>query len=49
MAAGLAILANTRPFEGLAACLPLALAVAAWLLRDARFSARSCGALRMGL
>ena len=40
MAAGLAILANSRPFEGLAASLPVAWAVCVWLLRDKRFSWR---------
>jgi hypothetical protein len=36
MAAGLAILANSRPYEGLAVSLPVAIAVLAWLLGRCR-------------
>ena len=32
MALGLAILSNTRPYEGLALCLPVALILSAWVL-----------------
>jgi hypothetical protein len=33
LAAGLALLANSRPFEGLVACLPAAAVLTAWLVR----------------
>ena len=35
---GAALLANTRPYEGFVFCLPVAIAVVAWLFRDRRFS-----------
>ncbi len=37
---GLAILANSRPYEGLLAAFPLAVFLLFWLLRDKRFSGR---------
>ena len=40
MAAGLAILANTRPYEGLALSLPVAAVLLAWAIRQRRFSVR---------
>src|SRR5579863_463862 len=37
MALGLAILANTRPYEGLALSLPVALILFSWMVREKRF------------
>lgn len=34
LAGGIAILANSRPFEGVVLCLPVAVALGAWLLRE---------------
>jgi hypothetical protein len=36
MGLGVAILANTRPYEGLISCLPVAAALAVWVLREPR-------------
>jgi len=33
LALGVAILANSRPYEGMVFCLPVAVAVAAWIVR----------------
>lgn len=41
MAAGVALLANSRPFEGLIASLPAAVLMLVWLLRQHRFPARA--------
>jgi hypothetical protein len=38
MALGLAILANTRPYEGLALSLPVAAVLLTWMIRQRRFS-----------
>lgn len=39
MGLGVAVLANTRPFEGLAFCLPIAAALILWLLKQKRIPA----------
>lgn len=41
LALGLALVANSRPFEGLVASLPALALLAAWLLFDRRFPART--------
>jgi hypothetical protein len=38
LAFGAALLANTRPYEGFVFCLPIAIALLVWLLRERRFS-----------
>jgi hypothetical protein len=38
MAAGVAILANSRPYEGLVFCVPIALATLLWIARQKKFS-----------
>ncbi len=37
MAAGIAILANSRPYEGMVLCLPIAVALLIWMARQRRF------------
>lgn len=48
MAAGVVILANTRPYEGLVFCLPFAAGMAVWLVRGEKFRFRQ-RALRVAL
>jgi len=37
MSAGVAILANTRPYEGLVFCVPIALAIVIWIATQKKF------------
>jgi hypothetical protein len=39
MAAGVAILANTRPYEGMVFCLPAAVAMLIWIVKQRKFPA----------
>lgn len=41
IATGTLILANTRPYEGILACLPVAVVLAGWLIRSDRASRRT--------
>jgi hypothetical protein len=47
MAAGIAILANSRPYEGLVLCIPVLLILSGWAFKTSRFNA--CQLIRRGI